>query len=247
MPKRILTDHLLSVAKQREALGVLTDDRRKRLYFTLGILGMRIGEAVHMTKAWLDPEHQHVKIPFSQACTEDCSDCHRQRRYWTKYSNEEPAGYAIEPDTQERIPYYAPDGYWYAKTKRAQRTIPVKQVQEAYAKLIIGEDVDIQNVWEYLVWWFDTFDDTPPLMGRVMGWKVVKNIGRQIDRPDLYPHALRATAATNLARVGLRETDLCTLMGWRHFQTASVYIRLAGTDVSVALERVLGRFVPYEE
>ena len=47
---------------------------------------------------------------------------------------------------------------------------------------------------------------------------------RALRKVGLTPHQLRKLAATEFARRGLREADLCKVMGWSSFATASKYI-----------------------
>lgn len=47
---------------------------------------------------------------------------------------------------------------------------------------------------------------------------------RLLARVGLKPHDLRKVRATDLARRGMREADLCKVFGWSNFATASSYI-----------------------
>ena len=47
---------------------------------------------------------------------------------------------------------------------------------------------------------------------------------RRLKEIGLTPHVLRKLAATELARRGLREFDLCEVMGWASIETAKIYV-----------------------
>ncbi|WP_368409343.1 tyrosine-type recombinase/integrase [Halorussus gelatinilyticus] len=61
-----------------------------------------------------------------------------------------------------------------------------------------------------------------------------------MDREKLYPHCLRATAATFYAFRGLNVVPLQSLMGWADMATAQKYIRLSGGATAQALNAVHG-------
>lgn len=68
-------------------------------------------------------------------------------------------------------------------------------------------------------------------------WTMVKSVARRAGVVDrVFPHALRATAATQLASLGLNEMQLCQAMGWKDLSMARPYVRTAGADLSAALE-----------
>lgn len=53
---------------------------------------------------------------------------------------------------------------------------------------------------------------------------------KQLRQVGLKPHTLRKIRATDLARKGLKEADLCAIFGWNSFQTASSYIAPLNDD-----------------
>jgi integrase len=54
----------------------------------------------------------------------------------------------------------------------------------------------------------------------------------------IYPHCLRATAASHHAYKGVAPVPLQALMGWSDLATAQKYIRISGTATADALRRV---------
>ena len=59
-----------------------------------------------------------------------------------------------------------------------------------------------------------------------------------IDPSSVYPHALRATAASFHAYRGLTAVPLQSMMGWRQLSTAQKYIRKSGGATAKALRDV---------
>lgn len=57
--------------------------------------------------------------------------------------------------------------------------------------------------------------------------RTIANRAGLLDR-RVYPHALRATAATRFASMGANEAALCGLMGWNDLRSAQPYIRAGG-------------------
>ncbi|WP_331235235.1 site-specific integrase [Natronorarus salvus] len=53
----------------------------------------------------------------------------------------------------------------------------------------------------------------------------------------IYPHCLRATAASHHAYKGVAPVLLQALMGWSDLATAQKYIRISGTATADALRR----------
>jgi len=58
------------------------------------------------------------------------------------------------------------------------------------------------------------------------------------DPLNVYPHALRATAAFNLAYLGVTPYQLMNWMGWNQLNTAMNYIRASGRMVKSAVEDI---------
>ncbi|WP_345779778.1 site-specific integrase [Halosolutus halophilus] len=54
-------------------------------------------------------------------------------------------------------------------------------------------------------------------------------------RGRVYPHCLRATAASYHAYQGVAPVPLQALMGWSNLATAQKYIRISGTATADAL------------
>lgn len=58
-----------------------------------------------------------------------------------------------------------------------------------------------------------------------------------LDPSSVYPHALRATAATYHAYQGLPAAALQSMFGWGRLDVAQKYLRLSGSATADALEK----------
>ncbi len=98
--------------------------------------------------------------------------------------------------------------YWLPKTKKSARVIPI------FNKKLI----------RMLRSYFDKHDKFE--LNRFQIWERVKKVtGKALPDKRLYPHALRATCATNLARRGFGAYDLTSFMGWENIQTANSHVK----------------------
>jgi integrase len=178
-------------------------------YFILllgGRLGMRAGEISHMQADWIDWERKQIKIPTYEPC--QCGYCKQQARQAVGYRPEE---LTLEEEMSER---------WKPKTETSARTIPFDFSDRIEACL-----------HEF----FRTRDEWPherSSLNRRMDW-LAEAAG--IERYRLYPHCLRATAATFHAYRGLSVVPLQSLMGWADMATARKYIRISGGATARAL------------
>jgi site-specific recombinase XerD len=59
-----------------------------------------------------------------------------------------------------------------------------------------------------------------------------------VDPDDVYPHCLRATAASYFAARGLSAMDLKALFGWSQFSTAIAYIEESPERLADALQQL---------
>ena len=64
-------------------------------------------------------------------------------------------------------------------------------------------------------------------MLRQRAYQVIKLLGKNINKPELHPHALRSTFANKLVYNGVNESTLCYIMGWSNLQTAVHYIKMS--------------------
>jgi len=73
-------------------------------------------------------------------------------------------------------------------------------------------------------------------ISRAMAHKRVLAISKRSGVAPLFPHVLRATAATNFSRAGMSAQQLCYTMGWSEIEIGSHYIQIAqAKDGSAAM------------
>ncbi|MFD2655317.1 tyrosine-type recombinase/integrase [Gracilibacillus thailandensis] len=170
-----------------------------------GRLGMRGGEICHLSEDWVNWERKMIEIPAYDACA--CGYCRQQAHLATQHDDE----LTIENAMAER---------WQPKTEHSIRTIPFDFDEEVEAAVEIFFDR------------FDGYEHSRASVNRRVD-RVAEEAG--IDPASIYPHALRATAATNLAYAGVPAPALQSMMGWSKLSTATKYIRLSGTATADAL------------
>jgi len=139
----------------------------------------------------------------------DCGYCHQQAKQEVEHNED----LTIEEAMKNR---------WHAKTKQASRAVPFGFSEEV-------EEV-ISN-------FFEKYDEFPTsrlsVNRRVRQAKNKTGIKRRV-----YPHALRATAATYHAYNGLPAIALQNLMGWSNLETAQKYLRKSAGATAKALNDI---------
>lgn len=183
------------------------------ILFFGGRLGMRAGEIAHLSEEWVDWNRDLIEIPSQDPCTKGkgggpCGYCKQQARLAVAHDDE----LTLDEALAER---------WEPKTENSARAIPfafddrVKVVVEAF---------------------FDKYDEYPASRA---------SVNRRVDRmceaaglptDSIYPHALRATAATYHSYRGVSAPALQSLFGWANLDVAQKYIRLSGGATADALE-----------
>jgi integrase len=114
---------------------------------------------------------------------------------------------------------------WKTKTKAAARAVP-------YGRMRRAPQV-INNFFDF----HERLD-----LDRRSVWYRIKRMARRAGlSKSIYPHALRATAAYQLAEAGLSAQALRQLMGWSDLRTAQAYIDAAGVAAQIELEEKAGR------
>lgn len=98
------------------------------------------------------------------------------------------------------------DGIWRPKTRRGARTIPIHPIL-------------LPIMSEYLV------GHEKLGLTRQRLWQIVQKLGRDAGIPHVYPHCLRATAATILAYQGISAASLQYDFGWARLSSAEEYVK----------------------
>lgn len=201
-----------------EATDAIPDPRGTEAYFILligGRLGMRAGEISHMKESWIDWDRKQIRIPQYEPCDKGqdggiCGYCREQARQAIEYNPD----IALDDELNQR---------WKPKTSNSARAIPFDFSDRIEACLEAFFDI------------YDEYPHSRTSINRRMD-AVAEAAG--IDKDSIYPHCLRATAATWHAYRGLPTTPLQSLFGWNQISTASKYIRLSGGATQKALKDV---------
>jgi len=107
-------------------------------------------------------------------------------------------------------------GYWQPKTKAGSRIIPIpaflrRYIYEFYQQEPEGLEITRQSAW----------------------YKV-RALTKRAKLPVVFPHALRASAATLFAAKGLTGTELCYVMGWSRLEVGESYVRISQARQGIA-------------
>jgi integrase len=231
-----------------EAVDKMKEQKQLETKFILmaaGKLGMRGGEIAHIRESWMNKHENLIEIPKHDSCNkgafggEICGYCrNRAKDYLDTHntSKEEELveinkefGDQIDEETKNSVAEQrindknktiddVKDMWWKPKTTAAIRSIPydfnirlqltVERFFEKYDKLNISKSTLNRRV--------DTVAEKSELNKRI------------------YPHSLRATAATTHASRNVSPYALMSIMGWRDMETARTYI--SASDESAAIE-----------
>jgi len=198
----------------------------KLIILTLIHCGLRASELEHMRRHWLhfDEEDNEFGIDYIQISKNqqpcDCPQC--ALNAFTKLRRGDVKG---KPKIKKNRDWYLkvqkefhrlratgnlPElkAYWLPKTKKSSRVIPI------FDKKLIKM---LKSYFKHK----EKFE-----LNRFQIWERVKKVaGKVLPDKKLYPHALRATCATNLAKRGFGAYDLTTFLGWESIATANSYVR----------------------
>jgi len=117
------------------------------------------------------------------------------------------------------------DQDWSPKTKWGARTIPASKMSH--------------RAWEAARDYFTAYESMD--VHRATVYRTVERVASRSGlKSRVYPHALRATAATRLAYKIKNPQVLCDLFGWGDLKIAQYYIRRSGGLAEEELEKALG-------
>ena len=106
-------------------------------------------------------------------------------------------------------------GSWKPKSKQGIRTIPIP----GFLKSTLAE--------------FLKYQPGGLSYNRQYGWHRVQRLCQDAKIPRIFPHALRATCATQLSANGFTAVELCYFMGWKRLEMGEHYIRIASARQGV--------------
>lgn len=171
------------------------------ILFIAGRLGLRVGEIVHLKREWIDRREKLLHVPGHQECTKGkdggrCGLCRQQIEQAAEHND-------IAVDQIE-------GNWWRPKTEAAVRGVPYDWCPRA--------ELAIERFCSE----FDRFSHSSSAVTRRV--KRAAEHAEGLARADIYPHALRATAATYQVSRGLGVHALTSMLGWANLSTAQVYI-----------------------
>lgn len=230
-----------------EAAEKLDEEKKIQSRFILmcaGRLGMRGGEIAHINKSWVNVYSNLIEIPKYDRCThgkydgEICGYCRNRAKDYLSTHNiskeeamievEEEFGDSINMKAKEEIISKklsdnlslsdVEDEWWQPKTPAAVRSIPY------------DFQVRLQMTIERFFEMYDEF----PISKSSLNRRVEKLVDISEVEKRVYPHSLRATAATTHASRNVSPYALMSIMGWRDMETARTYI--SASDESAAIE-----------
>jgi len=207
--------------------------------FLAGKLGLRGGAIAHLDESWINWQDSVIEIPEHDTCTkgvnpdEVCGYCRRRavdelntnnltvneaiRAIRHEYDSDRLAEMADE-DVREaaldirrevNITYQeAISRRWKPKTPQSARRIP------------FDFDVRVEMCIERFFEQYDAWEKSKSTLNRR-----IERLSEVVDEDiRVYPHALRATAASAQAKRGVSAYSLMSIMGWSDISTARTYI-----------------------
>jgi len=206
----------------------------KILVIGLGYCGMREGELIHMRYNWIKHNKEdldvesfgipHIEIPSSGTIPCECNDCRLRKFIATQKTKGEH--YTVEWYRKKQKKYYRlkrknklPElkSVWRPKSAKGERRIP----------LIESDTIPI--LLDYFV------NHKKINMDRFQVWSRVSKMGQKYLEKKIFPHSLRATFGTHLARKGVNMFALKNVMGHMHIDTTDQYIE---TDKHIAFKEI---------
>jgi len=219
------------------------DLQARFIIMAAGRLGMRSGEIAHISSDWIDGASNIVKIPEYDNCTngkfddEICGYCRNRVRDYLDTNNttvkqeidslNEEYGESIKKEAKQTMAKKQvekknksvediSEKWWQPKTAAAERSIPY----DFNTRLHLTVEKFFNK--------YDTFPISKASLNRRVSYAAEESI---LDK-RIYPHSLRATAATTHASRNVSPYALMSVMGWRDMDTARKYV--AASDESAA-------------
>jgi integrase len=181
-----------------------------------GRLGLRAGEIAHVRESWVNREQKVIEVPRHSECRSGkngniCGYCRKRAQSAVDHNEDLTMQEALE-------------NRWEPKTEKGVRAVPY------------DFDPGVEAVVEAF---FEEHDSWPT--ARIGVNRRVDRVAEAANYSDrVYPHALRATAASWHASRGVPPAALQALMGWAQLAVADKYVRLTGTATSRALNEAHG-------
>jgi len=205
-------------------------------------LGLRAGELAHFSTEWIDHRERLVEVPSHDPCRkgkrpgEVCGYCRARAKDHVENTNltvddarelleeeyDDLADEALEKMAEKKVEdtnitlEEALSERWEPKTEAGARAIP------------FDHDVRLQLCIERFA---ERYDQWPRSRATVN-----RRINAAAENADLearvYPHALRATAASAFAYKEISPYALMSIMGWSDLATARTYIQASDENAA---------------
>lgn len=212
---------------------------------TAGLMGMRIGEIIHIDESWINSHRRMIEVPEYHDCCggtndgEVCGYCRNRANDYVESHNREPeelksqirTNYrrnldedvleemAIEKSKEDSVTFdEALDERWTPKTDNAVRKIPYDFKPRLH--LCIDDFIEEFGGWKKSI--------------ATAHRRINQAVDESVLDCNVYPHALRATAVSKMASKDVSPFALMSLMGWEDLDTARSYIQ--SSDESAAKE-----------
>lgn len=174
--------------------------------YVLGRLGLRRAELVHLEEDWIDWREQKIQIPAHSDCDrgrggQTCGDCRQSARQRLD----------LAPDDVDLTFQEACDWMWTPKTEAG--------VREVYYGNDVRAELYLERYFAHDA--YTRFEASGSAVGRRVDRAA--ELADELDPDAVYPHALRATAATKFA-AKLTPFNLKQIMGWKQLSTAMSYV-----------------------
>lgn len=201
------------------------------ILFVMGRCGLRKGELVHLSEEQINWREGVIEIPAHIDC--DCGYCERlaeqkheiendsvtDSEYNTAFDEYEPGGSVVYDKLPELSTFT--DEMWKPKTDAAVRSVAF----DFQPRVEIAVEDFFDRFGEY-TWSAASVNRRVEKMIDIVGYE-----------QRLYPHALRATAATYHVYRDVALIPLQSMFGWANISTAMNYIRRSGKNTAKEVRR----------
>ena len=185
--------------------------------------GLRISEFIHLRRSWIDFKNDFLIIPEAQPCNcKGCIPIRNKLRKKLEFTNKD--------DIKLRHRTIL-EGNWLPKTPYSVRTIPI-----------------IKNAQEVLYPYFKEHKlmlEAFPLrqyVNTILTNLSIRTFGKpKKGQKKIFPHALRGSFATMLARDDFTHIEITRALGWADMNTARFYIDLTGSALKTAFDEKWSR------
>lgn len=231
-----------------EATDELKESKQLQAKFILmaaGRLGMRSGEIAHIDNSWVNKHQGLISIPEHQPCTngtndgEICGYCRNRARDYLQTHNTSVEEVMAELDEEFSDDIDNASKRQIAEKRASEHNVTISDIAErwwqpktpaAVRSIPYDFDVRLQLTIERF---FDAYDSFP-ISKATLNRRVKRTAELSPLKKRIYPHSLRATAATTHASRNVSPYALMSIMGWRDMDTARTYI--SASDESAAIE-----------